>query len=182
MISGTLFCIIKRIDKSIRVMKMDYFRRKTCRLQKFDYSSPNVYFITICTQNRKQVFWKRVGASIARPDDVVLSDYGKAVEMALCDIPLHYPCISIDKHVIMPNHIHLLLRITETEAGRPMVAPTVGRVIQQFKGVVTKRIGKPIWQKLYYDHVVRSEDDYRTICEYIENNPVKWMLDKYYVE
>ena len=163
-------------------MQMDYFRRKTYRLQKFDYSSPNVYFITICTQNRKQVFWKRVGASIARPDDVVLSDYGKAVEMALCDIPLHYPCISIDKHVIMPNHIHLLLHIKETEAGRPMLAPTVGRVIQQFKGVVTKRIGEPIWQKLYYDHVVRSEDDYRMICEYIENNPMKWMLDKYYVE
>ena len=161
---------------------LDYFRRKEYRLKNFDYSSVNVYFITICTKDRKPILWQGVGASIARPDDVSLSECGKIVDKAICDIPKYYSSVVVDKYVIMPNHIHLLLRIRGEGEGRPMVAPTVGRVIQQLKGIVTKATGKSVWQKLYYDHVVRNEDDYRTIYEYIENNVTKWKMDKYYIE
>ncbi len=63
-----------------------------------------------------------------------------------------------------------------------MVAPTISTVIQQLKGVVTKKIGKPIWQKLYHDHVIRGEADYLKIWEYIENNPTKWKEDCFYME
>ena len=80
----------------------------------------------------------------------------------------------------MPNHIHLLLQIHGGENGRAMPAPTVSTVIQQMKGYVTKQIGFTVWQKLFYDHIIRNENDYREIWEYIENNPIKLTEDRFY--
>lgn len=82
----------------------------------------------------------------------------------------------------MPNHIHLLLRIESDEDGRPMAAPTVSTVIQQMKGYVTKQIGRPIWQKLFHDHVIRNEKGYQMIWNYIEENPMRWRDDCFYAE
>ena len=90
--------------------------------------------------------------------------------------------LRVDNYVIMPNHIHLLLIICADENGRPMVAPTVSRVIQQLKGYVTKRIGYSIWQKLYYDHVIRGREDYNEINKYIHENPARWFYDELYSE
>ena len=73
----------------------------------------------------------------------------------------------------MPDHIHLLLQINTNKNGRPMVAPTVDRIIKQTKGYITKQIGFSIWQKSFYDHIVRGNNDYKEIWEYIENNPLK---------
>ena len=157
-------------------------KRRPNRLPDFDYSTPGAYFITICTENRKCMLWDTVGASIARPNNVPLSAYGKIVKQAICDIPLHYPAVSIDNYTVMPNHIHLLLQINTDADGRPMVAPTISTVVQQMKGVVTKQIGHSIWQKLFYDHVIRGERDYLKIWEYIENNPAKWKEDCFYKE
>ncbi len=81
----------------------------------------------------------------------------------------------------MPNHIHILLAIENNR--RAMHAPTsISKIIQQYKGFVTKKLGFSPWQKLFYDHIVRNEQDYLNILEYIQNNPLKWTLDKYYRE
>ncbi|MBR6921224.1 MAG: hypothetical protein IKH51_03420 [Clostridia bacterium] len=77
----------------------------------------------------------------------------------------------------MPDHIHLLLSIRADENGRPMVAPTVSRIVQQLKGYVTKRIGRPIWQKLFYDHIIRSKEDYNEHLKYIYENPMSIQYD-----
>ena len=79
----------------------------------------------------------------------------------------------------MPDHVHLLVRIRADENGRPMVAPTVSRVVQQFKGFVTKRMGEPVWQKLFFDHVIRNRLDLEEHIKYIEENPLRWQYDKH---
>ena len=153
---------------------MDLPKRKPTRLKDYDYSSSGAYFITICAKDRKSVLSNIVvGASIARPKEIRLTEYGKIAETAILNIPKYYPAVSVDNYVIMPDHIHLLLHINSDNDGRPMVAPTVNRVIQQMKGYVTKRIGFSIWQKSYNDHIVRGKDDYESIWEYIENNPLE---------
>ncbi len=156
---------------------MELPKRKQNRLTEYDYSSPGAYFITVCTADRKNLFWENVGASIARPEDVRLSQCGAIVKNAIESIPHVYLAISLDKYVIMPNHIHLLLQINTDEDGRAMLAPTIQKVVQQFKGVVSKQAGVSLWQKGFYDHVVRSEHDYQEIWEYIRDNPAKWEED-----
>jgi len=159
---------------------MELPKRKRNRLLKFDYSSPNVYFITACTEDRKNLFWQNVGATIGRPQDIQLSPYGEIVKKAIEEIPQYYAAVTIDHYVVMPNHVHLLLRIGTDDFGRPMVAPTVSVIIQQMKGVVSKQCGKGIWQKSFHDHVIRSEKDYLKIWEYIDSNPMKWTEDCFY--
>ena len=159
---------------------MDLPKRKPNRLRNFDYSTPGAYFLTICTAEGKCIFWEQVGASIARPQKPPLSQYGKIVDEAIREIPLHYPAVSVDHYVVMPNHIHLLLQIHTDEDGRPMVAPTASRVVQQLKGAITKRIGHSVWQKLFHDYVIRGEADYLKIWTYIDNNPARWAEDCFY--
>ena len=109
------------------MMYTDLPKRKPNRLKEYDYSSPGAYFITICTNDRRNLFWENVGASIARPQDVRLSEYGKIVDSAIRNIPVHYPAITVDSYTVMPNHIHLLLQINTDENGRAMLAPTMMR-------------------------------------------------------
>ena len=161
---------------------MELPKRKKNRLKNYDYSQPNAYFITVCTENRKNMFWVNVGASIARPEDVRLSAYGKIAEEFIRDIPNHYVVIAVDHFVIMPNHIHLLLQIHTDQDGRAMLTPTVSMVIAQMKGVITKKIGHSIWQKSFHDHVIRNQRDYEMIWNYIEGNPMKWSEDCFYTE
>ena len=96
------------------------------------------------------------------------------VEETILNIPIIYPALSVERYVIMPDHIHLLLLIRADENGRPMVAPTMSRLVQQMKGYVTKRIGTPIWQKLFFDHVIRNQQDYEEHQKYIYENPMRW--------
>ena len=159
---------------------MDLPKRQPPRLPNFDYSTPGAYFITICTHEKKCILGHIVGASIARPPMVCLSKYGTVVEKAIRAIPIHYPAITVDHYVIMPNHIHMLLQIHTDDNGRAMLAPTISVVIQQFKGVVTKQIGHSIWQKLFHDHIIRGERDYLKIWEYIDGNPARWKEDCFY--
>ena len=134
--------------------------RKANRLAYYDYSQPNAYFVTICAKDRKPLFWQNVGASIARPQEVVLSEYGRIVDDAIQRIPAHYTAVSVDNYVIMPNHI--------------------STVVQQLKGYITKQIGFSIWQKLFHDHVIRNDADYAKIWAYIDNNPVRWKEDCFF--
>ena len=159
---------------------MELPKRKPNRLKDFDYSQPNAYFITICTKNKEMLFWENVGASIARPEDVRLSKYGKIVVEAIEKLSTIYPVITVDNYVVMPNHIHLLMQIHSDSSGRAMLAPTISIVIQQMKGYATKKIGRSIWQKLFHDHVIRDEKGYLKIWNYIEGNPSKWEEDCFY--
>ena len=160
---------------------MDLPKRKQIRLKDYDYSSNGMYFITICTKNKKHIFGKIVGATIGRPPEMFLSQCGEITKYAIENIAAHYPSVSVEKYVIMPNHIHLLLLIdTYTDSGRPMVAPTISVVIQQMKGYVSKQVGFSPWQKLFHDHMIRNEKDYEKIWEYIDTNPARWENDCFY--
>ena len=152
--------------------------RKSIRLTEYDYSQNGAYFITICTKDRKRLLWENVGTGNARPPR--LSPNGFIVENAIQNIPSHYPMVCIDKYVVMPNHIHILLRIDVETNGRAMPAPTISTIIQQMKGYVTKQIGWCIWQRSFHDHVIRDQGDYDDIYRYIENNPLQWEQDELY--
>lgn len=161
--------------------------RKPNRLKNYDYSSVGAYFITICTRDRKNYFWKNnkiktVGATTGRPSNEELNECGKIVDFAINNIPKIYPAVNLERYVVMPNHIHLLLRICPDEYGRPMVAPTIANVIKHMKGYATKKIGKSVWQKLYHDCVVRNRDEYDKIAKYIYENPMNWESDCFYIE
>ena len=164
-----------------KVIDMELPKRKQNRLTAHDYSAPNAYFITICTAERKNLFWKDAWAVIDRPEDVPLTSLGAIVRQSIEDIPIHYPVISVDHSVIMPNHVHLLLQIHSDSNGRSLIAPTISTVVRSMKGVVSKQAGFSIWQKGFYDHVIRSEEDYQDIWNYIEGNPSKWAEDQLYI-
>ena len=148
--------------------------RKRLRLPAYDYSSKGAYFVTICTKNRQKVLSRLSAEQLPFSPDPTLTEIGKIVDSSIARVPAHYPDVFIDSYVIMPNHVHLLLRFTGEDS------PKLGRIIQQFKGFVTKQCGKAIWQDKYYDHVIRDESDYLTKAQYIENNPAKWLEDEYY--
>ncbi len=158
---------------------MELPKRKQNRLKGYDYSTANAYFITICTHNRKNLFWKDVGEIIDRPENVPLTNLGMIVRQCINDIPRHYPAITVDHVVIMPNHIHLLLQINTDVDGRPMAAPTISTVVNQTKGIVSKKAGFSVWQKGFHDHVIRGERDYLDIWNYIEGNPGRWVEDEF---
>ncbi len=158
-------------------MPMELPKRKQNRLKAYDYSTPRAYFITVCTEGRRNLFWNNVGAIIDRPEKISLTGIGAFVRQSIEDIPKHYPEITVEKYVIMPNHIHLLLQINGNDGGRSMIAPTVSTVVRMMKGRVTKQAGFPVWQKGFYDHVIRNDNDYRETWNYIEGNPSKWVED-----
>ena len=120
---------------------MELPTRKQNRLTQYDYRTPNAYFITICTNNRRNLFWKDVGAIIDRPENVPLTSLGMVAQQSIRDISSHYPAITVDHSVIMPNHIHLLLQIHTDANGRSMIAPTISTVVRLMKGTVSKQAG-----------------------------------------
>ena len=151
------------------------------RLSHFDYSQPGYYFITICTKNHHSIL--RRGAQCAPAPLPPLTSAGLAAERFLLEIPVHYPMISVDHYVVMPNHVHLILVITAGHIGtdgRTVCAPTVSRVVRGWKEAVTKQIGVSIWQKSFHDHIIRNKTDYLRIWNYIDTNPTKWREDCYY--
>ncbi len=156
--------------------------RNPNRLHFYDYSRPGAYFITITTADRKNRFCRIVGATNGRPPKILLSDEGKIVDEAIQNIPIVYPAVALDRYVVMPNHVHLLLRIRADQYGRPTVAPTISTVIKQFKGYASKQIGRKIWQKSFHDHIIRDARDYENISAYIQNNPLYWHRDCFYAE
>lgn len=159
---------------------MDLPKREKNRLAGYDYSQPGGYFVTICTQDRKNLFWcTGVGAACGRQP---LNGCGQIVDKQIKRLSDIYPMVQVDKYVIMPNHVHLIVRIDADEYGRPQAAPTLARVINQFKGAVTKQVGRPTWQKGYYDHIIRNQADYLRVWQYIDTNPAKWQDDCYYTE
>ncbi len=134
--------------------------RKRNRAEGYDYATPGCYFITICTANRQKLFW----------NDTKLSVIGKIVDREIIKLSTVYENVCVDKYAVMPDHLHLLVSITSEGA------PSIPRIMQQFKGSITKQVGRPIWQKSYYDHGIRNQQDYDETWTYIENNPKKYLL------
>ena len=167
-------------------------KRKTIRLPEYDCSSPGAYFVTICTRDRRNLFWNTdvmpdpaVGAAICRPQGdssrlLPLTKAGKTVDLAIRNIHAIYPHVSVDKYVIMPNHVHMIVSIHADEHGRQIAAPTVSTIIGHMKRWASKQAGEPLWQKSYHEHVIRGEADYREIWDYVENNSARWAEDRYY--
>jgi len=156
----------------------DLPKRKQNRIEDYDYSSPGAYFITVCAANRENIFWNSVGADIIRPQNAPLSAAGKIVEQRILQIAEHYENIIVDKYCVMPDHIHMILHIDTDIDGRMVSAPTVSTVVGSMKRWVSKQIGRPIWQKSFYDHGIRNQQDYDEIWQYIENNPLKYALNR----
>ncbi len=151
-------------------------KRKLIRIDNYDYSTAGAYFITICTANRARIFWDSHRGELCLPANIPLSDIGIIIDKEIQKMNTIYPAVCVDKYCIMPDHVHLIISIHADESGRPQVAPTISRVMKQFKGSITKQIGKSIWQKFFYEHTVRNQQDYDEIWEYIENNPLKYLL------
>ena len=113
--------------------------------------------------------------TLRSPAKLPLSEIGKMVDNELQKLSSVYSAVKVDKYCIMPDHVHLIISISADECGRPQVAPTISRIVQQFKGAVTKQAGRTVWQKSFYDHGIRNRRDYDEIWEYINNNPRKYM-------
>ena len=154
---------------------MELSERKPNRLRDYNYSTNGAYFVTICTQDRKKILSDIVGDGFPVP-----KPYGMIAEKFIEQIPAKYPSVSVDKYVIMPDHIHLLLRM-DCGTGNP--SPTLGTIIGWYKYQVTKQINllqnpknEKIFQRSYYDHVIRNQQDYDEIWQYIKHNPRKWVI------
>ena len=163
-------------------MKDNLPKRKNIRLKSYDYSLEGYYFITICTKNRECILSKIKCGSVKTDPYIELNDIGKFVEKKLKEIEKHFETIKIHDYVIMPNHLHFVLEQTNVGAGldQPANKITIGNVVGLFKSGISRKIGYAIWQRNYYEHVIRNEKEYLMIKQYIINNPYNWEEDKYY--
>jgi len=102
---------------------------------------------------------------------------GRLVDTAVLNIPKHYANVSVEKYAILPNHIHLIIVIL-IEDENHVPTTSVSTIIKQFKGYVTKTSGKQVWQKSFYDRIIRNDREYENIWTYIDSNPINWTSDK----
>jgi REP element-mobilizing transposase RayT len=168
----------RNCDKIIVVMEMNEPVRKTPRLAEYDYSQPGVYFVTICTKDKQKILCDIVGEGLCALPSVELTSIGKVVEDSIRYLHDAVDGVAVEKYVIMPNHIHMLIRIFETGGHR---GPPLQKVVGQFKSYTTHCYQKSLWQRSFHDHVVRGEEDYREIWKYIDQNPLRWENDTFYV-
>ncbi len=124
------------------------------------------------------MLWDTVGATCGRPP---LSKIGEIIDHEVRRFNQIYNSVRMDQYVIMPNHIHMII-IIEAASERVQIVPTLSHVIQQFKGSISKHIGYSIWQKSFYDHVIRSDEEYQKINSYIGNNPINWEWDCFFIK
>ncbi len=181
----------------------NYRHRRSIRLKEYDYSQNGLYFITICTRNSECIFGEIVEG------EMVLTDAGRITRQCWLCIPEHYPDSKLHEYVVMPNHVHGIIQIYKETVGvqdlepknkpkvrvqnfeplqnkyQKIIPGSIGSIIRGFKVGVTKwfRQNKKVfnvWQRNYYEHVIRNERSYYEISEYIMNNPAMWLDDKYY--
>ena len=158
-------------------------KRKHPRLKQYDYSTAGAYFVTICTQNRRCLLSRIVGHRLSTIE-TELTDYGKIAEAQFMLLEERYPTLKIDQYVIMPNHIHAIMILTESAEDSQF--PTISDIICAYKSLTTKACKKlspieKLFQTSFYEHVIRGQADYDEIAEYIANNPTQWELDKLHV-
>ena len=144
--------------------------RKSPRLKEYDYSSPGYYFVTICTQDKVCLF--------GNPGQ--LNSAGVIAEKGILEIEKHFKNVKVDKYVVMPNHVHMILALEKGSAPVP-------EIIGQYKSVVTREIHKrqwkgAVWQASFHDHIIRNQTAYEKIWLYIDANPVNWQKDCFCTE
>jgi len=169
------------------------FHRRSIRVRGYDYSEGGPYFITVCATARKSIFGEILDGQVN------LKPWGKVVLACWQEIPDHFPQVELDEFVVMPNHVHGIVTIAGRH-GRGMAchAPTTGvgefgkpkagslpTIIGAFKSATTKRIHQlfkspdtAIWQRNYYEHIIRDEKSLNRIREYLHYNPLRWALDR----
>jgi REP element-mobilizing transposase RayT len=171
--------------------------RRSIRLKGYDYSSEGPYYVTMVAFHRDCLFGEIVH------EEMVLSDFGKIADNCWREIPEHFPFVELGAYVIMPNHVHGIIVINDdhradanASARRGTIyraptteqfgKPTVGSlptIIRTYKAAVTRRIGREhnatgIWQRNYYEHIIRDEKDLQNKTDYIEANPSLWEEDE----
>jgi REP element-mobilizing transposase RayT len=152
-------------------------QRRSLRLRDYDYASAGAYYVTICTAVRLAVFGQVVGGVMH------LSQEGAIAEQEWLRTPLLRPNVELDAFVVMPDHMHMIAVIAthaplaSTPGSFQSPSQTIGAIVRGFKGAVTKQIGWPVWQRNYYDHIVRSDRDLERIRRYIAENPARWCND-----
>ena len=171
---------IKLFQTGFQELAMPLPERKKLRLIDYDYSQAGLYFVTICINNRRNLLWNDTNPSTSTQLVIVsLSKIGLTVDSAIQNISVYYPNVSVEKYVIMPNHIHLILRISGN-GGRALRAPTISQIVLQMKAYITKQLGESIWQKGFYDRIIRNDEEYRMVWDYIDTNPINWQDDTQY--
>ena len=157
---------------------MDLPKRKNNRLNNFDYGQNGMYFITICTQNRRKILCEIVGGGALDAPKIKLSEIGEIAEKYILSTN-NIPEIIVEKYVIMPDHIHLLLWVRDINGTSKAPSPTnnlISHSISTLKRFINKDVGYNIFQRSYYDHVIRNQHDYDETWKYIDNNPINWII------
>jgi REP element-mobilizing transposase RayT len=160
------------------------------RLKYRDYRAPGDYFVTVCAHEKKCVFGRIAGGAM------VLSPLGQIVHECWTAIPLHFPNVRLPASVVMPSQVHGIIEIV-CQAGEQHVAPlrevvdrapqvqagSLAAMVRSFKAAVTKRARaelryeETIWQRNYFERVLRGGQDLADTCRYILENPMKWEFD-----
>jgi putative transposase len=164
------------------IMKRLYPQRRSLRLSNYDYSWQGAYFVTICTCDKVSLFGRIVKGKMD------LNSFGTIVERVWKEIPGHYPGVNNELFIVMPNHVHGIIAIHDIERAGSKPAPTqkypLSEIVRAFKTYSSRSIntirnikGISVWQRNYYEHIIRNENDYREIGNYIINNPTKWETD-----
>lgn len=158
--------------------------RHSIRLKGYDYAQSGLYFITICLQNRECLFGEIIGG------EMILNDVGKMIETEWLNLKNRYDNIELHEFITMPDHFHGILEIIQPPT--PTTQTTIGDMIGAFKSISTvkyidgvKNLGwlpfnRKLWQRDYYEHIIRDEKAYQNISNYIVNNPAKWAKDKFH--
>lgn len=171
---------------------MEFKKRKNIRLKEYDYNSVGSYFITFCVQDKKNILsCMHVGALHEAPE-VKLTQYGKEVKNVIETVEKRFDVI-VDEYVIMPNHVHIIITI-KTDCserairesplrGRSYISKIVGYIkMNSSKAIHNINPALKVWQRSYYDHIIRNEADYLEKLNYILTNPAKWVEDEYFTE
>ena len=153
--------------------------RKPNRLKNFSYSSAGAYFITICIAGRAKILCDIVGGGDLDAPEVHLTDEGQIILKYIIGFE-KVKGAHIDNFVIMPNHIHMIIRIDETDISSTRANEKIPRMVAAFKRFCNAEIGRDIFQRTYFDRVIRDEHDYEMIWNYIDTNPAKWENDCFY--
>lgn len=162
-----------RVRKNEAVFALNLPKRKKIRLQGYDYSSNGVYFVTLCSKNRENIFWCGYPCmgNPCSPEPPALSETGQTVERAIAKLSTVYSGVWVERYRIMSDHIHMLIVISPQTFEQKM--PDIPRIIKQFKGSVTKQLGVSIWQKSYFDEIIRNDEHLARVWNYTEYNYLK---------
>ena len=159
---------------------MELPKRKHPRLKDYDYSQPGYYYVTIHTASSHIVLSTVGRGLVPTAVDVILTETGLIAERQLMDLQKRYPHVRIERYVIMPTHIHLIVRLMDTAGASP--CPTLMQAIGAFKSLTARECnqrdrtpGRKVFQASFYETVLKNEYAYLEACRYIDENPIKWL-------